>query len=160
LFAIEILLQSLMYILFYSAYRGRILNWEFSWCYLKKLIKQSSFLIFSGIAAAIYLKIDMVMLTKMVGEGVTGEYAVASRMSEIWYFLPTAIVTALFPALLNTRRIALVQYQFRLQKTSDGLFLLALIIVVPVILLAPWLIKVLYGVDYANAANILKVHIG
>jgi len=68
-----------------------------------KLIKQSCWLILSGMAAVIYLKIGQIMLEQMVGRESVGIYSVAVRLSEVWYFFAAAVVISVFPALLTAR---------------------------------------------------------
>ena len=49
---------------------------------------------FSGIAIAIYMKIDQVMLGQMATDHDVGIYSAAVRLSELWYFIPLTIVSS------------------------------------------------------------------
>ena len=51
------------------------------------LLRRSWPLLLSGIASAMYLKIDQVMLGWMVSYAASGVYAVAATLSEMWYIL-------------------------------------------------------------------------
>ncbi len=55
-------------------------------------LKQSWPLLFSGMAIMIYVRLDTVMLKMMQGDYAVGLYAAATRVSEVWYFIPVAIV--------------------------------------------------------------------
>ena len=62
------------------------------------------------------MKIDQVMLGNMSSSMELGNYAVAAKLSEIWYFVPTAICSSLFPSIIRTRQRSKVAYYDRLQK--------------------------------------------
>ena len=53
--------------------------------------------------AIVYLKVDQIMIGEMLGGEELGIYSVAVRMSEVWYFFPTAIIVSFFPKLLKSR---------------------------------------------------------
>jgi probable polysaccharide biosynthesis protein len=55
----------------------------------------------------------------MLGNEAVGQYAAATRLSEIWYFIPTVVVSSLFPAIVNARRQSEELYCDRLQKLFD-----------------------------------------
>jgi len=58
------------------------------------------------IAEVIYLRIDIVLLERLRGVEETGIYAVAARLSEVWYMVPVALMGAVFPALWQRRQDA------------------------------------------------------
>jgi O-antigen/teichoic acid export membrane protein len=131
----------------------------FDWYYGLSIIKQSFWLILSGIAAVIYLKIDQVMLGQMVGREEVGIYSVAVRLSEVWYFFATAVVVSVFPSLLKQRSDNLSLYNKRLQQVSDFLFVSALLSAICVSFLSPVLIPVVFGEAYKGSAALLSIHI-
>ena len=51
-------------------------------------------MIFSAMAVMVYMRLDMVMLKMMQGDFAVGLYAAATRISEVWYFIPMAIVSS------------------------------------------------------------------
>jgi PST family polysaccharide transporter len=157
LYALEFVLLAFAYCFAYLV-KGGSTNLRCDNQYFKALLSQSKWLIFSGIAAVVYLKIDVVMLRHLASESEAGIYSVASRISEIWYFIPTIVVTSFFPLLLKARKESLASYQQKLQKLNDYLFFLALSVVIIVILAAQSIISI-FGPEYLKATEILKVHI-
>lgn len=131
----------------------------FDFTYAKGLLKQSVWLILSGLAAAFYLKIDQVMLASMVNHQAVGEYAVAVRLSEVWYFFAEALVISFFPMLLTLKKQSNGTYEQRLQSLCDGLFISALILAVFVGFTATPVITFLFGDAYAASGTILSIHI-
>jgi O-antigen/teichoic acid export membrane protein len=159
IFAVEQLVLGLGFVLIYVWEAGAIKVKEFDWSYGLSLLKQSFWLVLSGIAAIIYLKIDQIMLGQMVGREAVGIYSVAARLSEVWYFFATAVVVSVFPALLIARSKDTSLYYQRLQQVSDLLFISAVLSAIGVSLFAPMLIPVVFGEAYSESASILIIHI-
>jgi len=123
------------------------------------LLREAWPLLLSGFAVVLYLRVDAVMLRLLQGEAAVGVYAAAVRFTEVWYFLPTALASSLLPSLLRARERDAAAYAERLQLSYDLNAGLAYAIALPLALLAPWVIGVAYGPDYAGAAPVLAVHI-
>jgi len=113
----------------------------------------------SGMVISIYMKIDQVMIKEMLGAEQVGLYAAAVRLSEAWYFVPMAITSSVFPAIINAKKQSEVLYYQRLQKLYDLMVWLAVAIALPTTFLAPWVIRVLYGEAFLPAAGVLSIHI-
>ncbi|GGA98931.1 flippase [Agarivorans gilvus] len=157
--ALEMLLMGLGFTFLYSYRGGSLRRLTASIKEAKYLLSQSWLLMLSGIAAIIYLKMDQVMLGWLSSSEQVGIYAVAARLSEVWYFFPTAIVTSFFPQLINHRRNAPNTYKLQLQKLNDFLFLGAFLVAILVQFVAPWAINILFGAEYALSAPVLVIHI-
>lgn len=140
---------------------GRILAWRWRWRWegAKNLLKDSWPLIFSGLAISIYMKIDQVMIKEMLGAEQVGLYAAAVKLSEAWYFVPMAITSSVFPAIINAKKQSEELYYQRLQKLYDLMVWLAVAIALPTTFLAPWVIGVLYGEAFLLAAGVLSIHV-
>jgi PST family polysaccharide transporter len=48
----------------------------------------------------LYMRIDQIMLGQMVGNETVGIYSAAVRITEVWYFIPMAIVASVFPSII------------------------------------------------------------
>lgn len=134
----------------------------FTWTFSRKraisLLKQSFPLILSAVMVSIYMKIDQVML-KSVGSVEVGIYSAAAKISEAWFFIPVAIVTSVFPALIHARKTDLDRYQKRLRNLYDLLVFISLPVAVVITFLAPFIIQFLYGDTYNGAGQMLAIHI-
>jgi O-antigen/teichoic acid export membrane protein len=126
---------------------------------IAQLLRESWPLALSGMAVVIYMKVDQIMLARMHGDTSVGIYAAAVRMSEVWYFVPVAIVASVFPAILAARQRSLEEFHTRLQALFDGLALVAVAIAVPMTFAATPLVAFLFGAAFAPAGQILMVHI-
>ncbi|RNL56871.1 flippase [Pedobacter jejuensis] len=143
------------------AYQKRglnIFNWSFNKTRAKLLLKKSSPLILSAVMVTIYMKIDVVML-KSVGSKAVGIYSSAQNLSEAWYFIPTAIITSVFPALLNARKTDLVRYKKRLGNLYDLLVYINIPIALFISFFAADIIHIAYSGKYDGAGIMLSIHI-
>ena len=138
---------------------GKIWSWTWRWATAKELLRNSWPLILSGMVISIYMRIDQVMIKEMLGAEQVGQYAAAVRLSEAWYFIPMAITSSVFPAIINAKKQSEALYYQRLQKLYDLMVWLAVAIALPTTFLAPWVIKVLYGEAFLPAAGVLSIHI-
>lgn len=123
------------------------------------LLKDSWPLILSGVVISIYMKIDQVMIQEMLGNEAVGQYAAATRLSEIWYFIPTVVASSLFPAIVNAKRQSEELYYDRLQKLFDLVVWMAIAIALPMTFLSDMIVDILYGEQYNQAASVLMIHI-
>jgi O-antigen/teichoic acid export membrane protein len=138
---------------------GKVWYWKWRWQTARVLLKDSWPLILSGMVISIYMKIDQVMIKEMLGAEQVGHYAAAVRLSEAWYFIPMAITSSVFPAIINAKKQSEELYYQRLQKLYDLMVWLAVVIALPTTFLAPWVIRVLYGEAFSPAAGVLSIHI-
>lgn len=123
------------------------------------LLKDSWPLILSAIAVTIYMKIDQIMLGQMIGDEAVGIYTAATRISEVWYFIPMAIVASVFPAILEAKKRSEEQYYARLQKLYDLMVMVSIAVALPMTFLATPIVTVLFGEAYQAAGTVLAIHI-
>ena len=126
---------------------------------MKTLLADSWPLLLSGIAILIYMKIDQIMLGQMIGDEAVGIYSAAVRVSEVWYFVPMAIVASVFPAILETKKRSEKLYYDRLQRLYDLMVWLAFFVALPMSFLSTTIVTILFGDTYKQAGTILSIHI-
>ncbi len=136
-----------------------ILKWHFVNLRAKQLLKDSWPLILSGLVIAIYVKIDQVIIKNMMTDKDVGYYAAAVRIAEAWYFIPTAISTSVFPAIINAKKVSEKLYLSRLQKLYDILAWVAICISIPITIFSKDIIKFLLGPDFIQSASVLTIYI-
>jgi O-antigen/teichoic acid export membrane protein len=134
--------------------------WKFQWTTARGMMRDAWPLIFAGLSVAVYMKIDQVMLGEMVGKSAVGIYATAAKVSELWYFIPTAIAGSVFPKIVSSKENASEEiYQKRMQSFYDVLALLSYIIIIPMTLVAEPFISLVFGAEYVESGAVLQVHI-
>ena len=143
----------------YTKQKLNIFNWRIKFDLARRLLRDSWPLILSGVAISIYMRIDQVMIKAMMTPAAVGNYAVAVKLSEVWYFIPMAITSSVFPAIINAKKVSEKLYYGRLQKLYDLMTWLAIGIALPITFLANDIIRLLFGVQYQDAAGVLRVYI-
>lgn len=155
----ETLLGGILLFFFYWQKTRKISLWKLDFSLARRLMAESWPLILSGLAVAIYMKIDQVMLGQMLGDQAVGIYSAAVRVSEVWYFIPGVIVSSVFPAIIEAKKTSETIYYQRLQKLYDYMVLIAFTVAIPMTFISTWIIKILLGNEYIEAGPILSVHI-
>lgn len=138
---------------------GKLSAWRSRFTRGKTLLKDSWPLILSGLSIMVYMRIDQIMLGQMLGDESVGIYTAAVRISEVWYFIPMAIVASVFPSIIEAKKKSQALYHERLQKLFNLMVLLALAVAIPMTFLSDWIMTLLFGTVYHQAGSVLSVHI-
>ncbi|MDB9519612.1 flippase [Roseofilum reptotaenium CS-1145] len=155
----EIVLGAIGLLILYQFKGNAIAAWRMSLSWGKRLLKNGLPLMFSGIAVIIYLRIDAIMLGQIFGDESVGIYSVATKISELWYFIPTALVSSASPALIEAKGISISLYEQRWQKLLTMMTGISYAIAIPMVFLAKPMITLMYGPNYAASGSVLAIHI-
>ena len=162
-FAFALVLDGLMLaiglVIIYHRENLQIKAWVFNTSRAKSLLNQSWPLILSAVMVTLYMQIDILMLKYFAGSTEAGIYSAAARISEAWYFIPVAIVTSVFPAIIHARKTDIARYQKRLQNLYDLLVAISLPVALIVSLGADTFIRLVYGEQFDGAGVMLSIHI-
>lgn len=123
------------------------------------LFHQSKWLLLSGVAAALYLKIDQVMLASFHGAEQVAYYAAAAKLSEFWYVFPILIANAFNSKLLQLKQNNAEEYKTFLLSILSVMVAAALLVSLLVFGFATTIISIIYGDKYHASAAILSIHI-
>ncbi|MBD1939976.1 flippase [Microcoleus sp. FACHB-68] len=139
-------------------WRGHLLKaWRFSFRRAKELLKDSWPLILSGFVIMIYMRIDQVMLGQMRNSSEVGVYSAAVKISEMWYFIPGAIIQSVFPSIVKAKEISEEVYYGRVQKLLNLMAVVSYAVAIPMTFLSGYIIDFLYGKQYVEASPPLAV---
>ena len=161
LYFLDVALFMLGLAVIYHYKEGAFHKWSFSKQQAVTLLGASWPLIFAGLAVSIYSRIDQLMHAQLIpgepGEEAVGLYAAAVRIAEAWYFVPAAIVSSVFPAILQTKVQSTTLYRKRLQRLFNLMVLISYGVAIPMTFLSRFVTDMLYGSDYAQSAPILAM---
>ena len=158
-FVLENAFLAICLVFFYKSKNLAIHRWQFEGQRAFSYLRNSWPLILSGLAVMLYMRIDQIMIKLFMSNEAVGHYAVAVKLSEAWYFIPTAICTSLFPAILEAKQINQQLYYDRLQKLYDLMFWIAICIALPISFFAKDLLTLFFGSQYIKATVVLKIYI-
>lgn len=115
--------------------------------------------IVAGFSGLMFMRMDQIMLEHISGAVDVGYFAVATRLSELWYFLPSGIVAAVYPTLLASKVKSKDDYFRHIRRLMGNLIVLSYFSIFVVSLCGEWVIGLVYGVDYLPAVDILVIHV-
>ena len=159
IYSAEIVLSAVGLAISYQYQNHLLTAWRYSLKCAIELLKNSWTLILSSFVIIIYMRIDQIMLGQMIGSRAVGVYSVAVRISELWYFVPMAITSSVYPALIEAKKISEALYYQRIQKLLGLMSILSYAVAIVVSLFASQIINLLFGKGYQGADSILIVHI-
>jgi O-antigen/teichoic acid export membrane protein len=125
----------------------------------RMLLLDSWPLVLASVSIMIYMKIDQIMLGQMVGDQAVGIFSAATRISEVWYFIPMVVVSSIFPAILNAKEQSKELYHKYLQRLYALMVWMSIAVALPMTFLAIPLVEILYGKAYLESGIILSIHI-
>lgn len=155
----EWIIISLSYIIAYRISGLSIWLWKFKIYWVKRLLSKSWLLIIGSVAAALYMKIDQVMIKEILGEEPLGIYSVAVKLTGIWLFVTAAITQSVFPSLVNIRKSNRDLFLKRLQQLYDLLIKIAIVVSLIYTLLARFFVPLLFGNEYSDSSDVLVLYI-
>lgn len=155
----EAILVAVALLAIYAWQGGLLFAWRIDTQRAKALLNDSWPLILSGLAVMVYMRIDQIMLGQMLGDEAVGIYSAAVRISEVWYFVPTAIVASVFPSIIEAKKQSETLYYQRLQRLYNLMVVLSILVAIPVTFLSDWLVTILFGAEYQSAGAILAIHV-
>lgn len=147
------------YVYFYQIKADSVFKWVFNSTLAKYLIKNSWPLALSAVLVSIYMKIDQLMVENYLGTGSLGIYSTVVQLSESWYFIPVAIVTSVFPAIMNAKRDDSERYKKRLQNMYDLMVWISLSVAIFMTFASPFIYRLVYKPEFWDGAHVLTIHV-
>ncbi|WP_128548693.1 flippase [Larkinella soli] len=152
--------SALILIVFYNREQGRhMLQWQFDRRVAARLMQLAWPLMISEFFIFIYMRADQYMLKELASDAELGKFSAALRLSEVWYFIATAITSSFYPSIvaLKTRNEEAFRQAFR--RLLALLTFISIAIAVVISFTAPFLTNLLFGQKYAGVDQILIIHI-
>lgn len=134
---------------------GGFAGWRFSSARLRELLLASWPLALSGIVLMVQARIDQLMLGELAGDVALGQYGVALRLAEGLVFGAAVLSSTLFPVLVAARRESFEAFRLRLLQSYRACIVAALVVSLPLVWAAPWLVQALFGAAYEPAGLLL-----
>lgn len=160
------LIEGIIYAIFLSiSYKlihkniGKTCKWSFDKDYAKKLLSNCWYFALSSIMVTIYMRIDQVMLGKMIEDkSQVGIYSAAVRIAEMWAFVPNSIISSFKPVIMKYKGVNNnKEYVKNLQRLYDISSLVSILFAIGITIFARLIIMILYGKAFLEASKILYI---
>jgi PST family polysaccharide transporter len=136
-----------------------IRRWRASSSRARSLLNDSWPLILADLAIFIQAKIDQIMLGQMLGNKEVGLYAAATRIAEVFNFIPIVIYSSVYPIIVGSKQENPDLYARRMTDLYRVMFIVTLAVGIPVSLLSEPAVHLLYGNAYAGVGTVLSLFI-
>ncbi len=133
--------------------------WKFDMGYARQLVKDSWSLLLAGFVITVYMQIDQVMITNMIGAYQNGIYAVAMRLLSVWYFIPGIVSKAILPAIMNAYKTDEKLFTHRVQMLMDIFWVIAVGIGLLMAVFGKTIVYGLFGDEFGPATQVIYIHI-
>jgi O-antigen/teichoic acid export membrane protein len=163
-FAALVALEAIIYGIYYVAvyilrFEGAPSHWMFSRRTFVRLFLDSWPLFLAGVSGYFYGRIDQVMLQHYLGSASVGVYDAAVRLTEMWAFFPSVIIISLFPAITAAFANDRPLYYRRLRALTLLTLGTTFVISVPIFLLAPFIVHIVFGSAFAATSGVLRIYL-
>jgi PST family polysaccharide transporter len=123
-----------------------------------RLMRESWPLLLRGLFINVYMRVDQVMIGNFLDDRAVGLYSAATRVSEIWYFIPVAIMTAAVPHLTGEHLASRRSYEANLLKVTRVVVAISVLAAVGLSAGANFIVQFFYGPAYGDAIGVLAIH--
>ncbi len=125
----------------------------------KELLGKSYHFILSSLMGVAYSQMDRIMIKHMLSDTDVGLYSAAFVISNIWLFLPMAIIASARPVILDAKNRDEGLYCKRLAQLYASIFWIGVAISLAVSVASGFIVTFLYGNDFAGASTALAISI-
>ena len=130
---------------------------SFSKPLVKKLLSKSYNYIFASVMIGIYSKADTIILEKLIDDTNVGYYAAATTICNAWPIILQAIIDSASPIIIELRSVDVEGYKKRLRQLFATIFYVSVFVGIVILLFSKYAIGLIYGPEYAPAAQALKI---
>jgi O-antigen/teichoic acid export membrane protein len=124
---------------------------------LLALLRESYPLGLSGLFTLAYVKLDILMLSAMVGDESVGVYAAAYKLTGSLNILPAALLGSLFPLMAQYARTAPDVLPRLFQRSLNAILMISIPLAIGGTILAREIIQLVYGERFADASLVFGV---
>lgn len=124
----------------------------------KRMFSSSKHYIVSSLMVTVFAQTDKIMIKLMIGEAHVGYYSAAVTCAGITSFVFSAIIDSFRPVIFKDRKNGdLSAYDQNLIRLNSGVIYLSFLQSIVMCALAPIIINILYGEEFAAAALALRI---
>lgn len=125
----------------------------------KYLFSSSYHFMFSSIFVVLYCQMDNILVGQFLGTKQVGIYTVACVITSLWVFIPYALIESARPIIMSAKENNEKVYLRRLKQLYSIVFWLGVLVALVMTAFSGFVVNLLYGIDFINAAVPLAISI-
>ena len=158
IYVFEIAFTGLLLFKSFSKNVYSLFKFSFDYSTAKNLLRDSLPLLLSGFMIGIFMKIDQIMINNMLGSSELGQYSIAAKLTELFYFIPVIIQSTLFPGIESAKNDKKL-FRKRLNNLYSMSIIIAYIVILFMTFSSDYIIDFLYGPEFSGAKAPLLISI-
>lgn len=123
----------------------------------KEILKRSYHFILSGLMATIYSEMDKIMMGQMLDEAAVGYYSAATKISNMWSFILTALINSARPLIIESKYKSEALYIKQNKRLYAAVIWSGIAAGLGITILAKWIILIMYGTEYLPSVSSLQI---
>lgn len=123
------------------------------------LFAKSKYYILSSMMVTIFAQCDRIMLKMMINDTATGLYSAAVTCATMAGFVFSAIIDSMRPGILSSKQISQRDFEKKMAMLYTIVIYVSLVFCIAIMVFAPLIVKILYGIAYVEAVNPLRISI-
>lgn len=156
-FDIQAVLVAILLFVYFMRPGHSLGRWQIDWSYTFKILREGLPLIVSTTGVMIMLRIDQLMLKEYTNASMVGQYSVAMLLVGSVQMVTLSICSSIFPAMIQQHQANPQAYHIWINSiyryATWGMVIVSLL----TNLIAPWVIRFLFGDEYQEAGRILQI---
>lgn len=141
----------------YKRKGGSLSDWRFDIRIAKGFLSEGWAMYVAYISAFVYMKIDQIMISKLMDDTAAGLFAASTKLYEIPLFIVMAIASSVFPSLVNVYSTDQELFYKRYEQITFITTLLGYALLIGTWLFGDFFINLLFGAAYKGSYDILKI---
>lgn len=153
--ALDYFIIAIVLIAIYHRLGGQRLNVSFE--RFKKMFARSRFFIISSLMVTVFAQTDKIMLKAMMSDEAVGIYSAAITCAGLTSFVFASIIDSFRPVVFENKKNSKKAYEESLILCYSIVIFLSLAQSVAFTLFSKLIVKILYGAEYVDSANVLAL---
>lgn len=133
-------------------------RWRWDASAARALLREGWPFMLAAVSVAVYMRVDQLLLRSLTDERQLGLYSAILPLSQALHMLPMTVCTSLAPRMATLQREHPQQYARRVLQLFTLMAWSGLAVSIATALCAPWLVSILLGAGFAEAAPVLRWH--
>lgn len=123
-----------------------------------RMLRESWPFMIAGLSVVVYMRIDQLVLRALADERELGLYSAILPLSQAWHMVPMTICASVLPRLSVLKASNAALYAIRMRQLFSLMAWAGIAAAAITAVCAPWVVAMLLGSAYAEAALVLRWH--